>query len=237
MSNIQIIEDDEITAKQMEKVLNDAAHHVYISKSLEDAAAKFEQLPIDLIILDVFLPDGNGFSFLNLVRQIGKGRHVPIIIATSKGDREMVYEAANGGANDFIVKPFDSEDLIFRVDKHREQISTAVLRELLLSLRMSDEAIARKMSKCHPAFEKLQVFAMNYQESRLLIIVGEDIRPVSLIAMDEDALMQSVSVFIKRSSRWQKTWPHFSLNKKMIFKHGKESISDRILTAAVQLLK
>jgi CheY-like chemotaxis protein len=72
---------------------------------------------VDLILLDVQMPEMDGIQTLESIRKRSKGLMIPVIFLTSSNDRETVMEGMRLGIVDFIVKPFQREDLLFRIDR------------------------------------------------------------------------------------------------------------------------
>jgi CheY-like chemotaxis protein len=72
---------------------------------------------VDLILLDVQMPDMDGIETLEAIRKRSRGVMIPVIFLTSSNDRETVMEGMRLGIVDFIVKPFQREDLLFRIDR------------------------------------------------------------------------------------------------------------------------
>ncbi|MDU7186811.1 MAG: response regulator transcription factor, partial [Klebsiella sp.] len=85
---------------------------VYTAKSLEESRFKLENFKIDLIVLDLMLPNING---LEICRQIRQKTTTPIIIITAKSETYDKVAGLDYGADDYIVKPFDIEELLARI--------------------------------------------------------------------------------------------------------------------------
>lgn len=68
---------------------------------------------IELVIIDIQLPDGNGITLCQSLRQVSQ---VPILFLTAKDDEETIVEALNSGGDDYIVKPFRANELIARMN-------------------------------------------------------------------------------------------------------------------------
>ena len=82
-----------------------------------DALKKARTLSPDLIVLDLMLPKMDGYKVARLLKYDNRYSHIPILILSARGqdlDKEM---GKNAGANDYMVKPFDSADLISRVKR------------------------------------------------------------------------------------------------------------------------
>jgi len=78
-----------------------------------DALPQFKSLAYDLVLLDVMLPNVDGFSIAREIRQTAN--HVPFIFITAKTLRDDIVEGYKTGADDYITKPFDSEILLFKI--------------------------------------------------------------------------------------------------------------------------
>lgn len=108
-----LIEDNMRLAKFVQKGIaqrgleSDAAH------TAKDGLAAFRELEYDLVILDLGLPDKDGLELLKEIRGVNK--NVPIIILTARDALESRLEGLNGGADDYVLKPFDIDELAARV--------------------------------------------------------------------------------------------------------------------------
>ena len=110
---ILIVEDNEKVAALIVKRLKENLFVVDPVKSVDEAMAALEVVEYDLVVLDLTLPDGNGIEVLRALRK--KGKSVPVLIETARDDVTHRIEALNQGADDYIVKPFSSEELLARV--------------------------------------------------------------------------------------------------------------------------
>ncbi len=110
---ILIIEDDQILAKNLKQVLVKDGFVVDISNTSEDGSAQSEINEYDCIILDINLPDGNGFELLEELRKANN--KTPVIIVTARGQVEDKIKGLNLGADDYVPKPVDSNELIARI--------------------------------------------------------------------------------------------------------------------------
>ncbi len=80
-----------------------------------DALAMAEDSKPDLVILDMMMPEMNGFEVLSQMRQMPSLESVPVIMLTGVSERGTIREAIDAGINYYIVKPFDFHDLIAKV--------------------------------------------------------------------------------------------------------------------------
>ena len=85
---------------------------IQTAKSVKEAIATAEKNRPELAILDVMLPDGNGFDLMEQLKQKGD---YPILFLTARGEDDDKFKGFGLGADDYIVKPFLSKELLFRV--------------------------------------------------------------------------------------------------------------------------
>jgi DNA-binding response OmpR family regulator len=113
MINILLIEDDPALGRGLCINLEHEGYKVHLATHIHSALEATKRTSFELMILDLGLPDGNGFSFLKEMRKAGS--RVPVIILTAKTDIESVVEGLQSGANDYIRKPFDDRELLARI--------------------------------------------------------------------------------------------------------------------------
>jgi len=82
-----------------------------------------EQLP-DVVLLDVMMPGMDGYEVCKRLRSHYRTRHIPVILLTAKGTEEDKLEGLQGGANDYMVKPWNKRELVTRVHNHLEWART-----------------------------------------------------------------------------------------------------------------
>ena len=76
----------------------------------------FDANPIDLILLDVIMPNLNGWDTLKSIRNNEKTKHIPVIMVTSMGEEQKVVSGLKIGADDYVVKPFILPNLLARIE-------------------------------------------------------------------------------------------------------------------------
>jgi DNA-binding response OmpR family regulator len=110
---ILIVEDSEKVAALIAKRLRENLFVVDPVKTVDEAMGALEVVEYDLVVLDLTLPDGNGVEVLRSLRK--KGKSVPVLIETARDDVTPRVEALDQGADEYIVKPFSSGELLARV--------------------------------------------------------------------------------------------------------------------------
>lgn len=110
---ILIVEDNQTLAKNLKQVLVKDGFAVDTSSTREDGLAQAEINEYDCIVLDINLPDGSGFDLLADLRKAEN--KTPVIIVTARGQVEDRIKGLNLGADDYVPKPVDSNELIARI--------------------------------------------------------------------------------------------------------------------------
>lgn len=113
MSQILIAEDEARIAAFLTKGLRAAGYSTYATSSGVEAVDLVIAGEADLLVLDIGLPDIDGFSVLEQIR--GAGSPVPVIILTARTSVQDTVAALDGGADDYMPKPFRFEELLARV--------------------------------------------------------------------------------------------------------------------------
>ncbi|MDO4274638.1 MAG: response regulator transcription factor [Eubacteriales bacterium] len=110
---ILLVEDNEHVLKLNEAVLKRKNFHVLTAGTLEDTRKILEEHPaVDIAVLDILLPDGNGLEFIPELRQICAAS---VLMLTSRRDYEDMVKGLTGGADDYMTKPYRIEELQARI--------------------------------------------------------------------------------------------------------------------------
>lgn len=114
--SVLIVEDDEALAKFLRKYLELEGFVATTAGNRDEIVAGLRrQPPPDLVLLDVVLPDADGFNILMKMREHPALKSVPVLMLTAKATREAVLKGLAGGANGYITKPFQPDALIAAV--------------------------------------------------------------------------------------------------------------------------
>ena len=113
MKKLLLVEDNESILKGLTYSLEQEKFEVDVSKNVHNAKKNLDSNEYDLIILDIMLPDGNGFE---LCKYIKEQKDTPIIILTAKDEEQDVVQGFNLGADDYVIKPFRTRELISRIN-------------------------------------------------------------------------------------------------------------------------
>jgi DNA-binding response OmpR family regulator len=116
MSNPKVlyVEDEIFLAKIVSETLQSRGYEVTLESDGAKVLSKFESTKPDVCILDIMLPNKDGFSIADEIRE--KDKNVPIIFLTAKSEVNDVVNGFKTGGNDYIRKPFSMEELIVRIE-------------------------------------------------------------------------------------------------------------------------
>ena len=109
---ILVVDDDEKICQILSLYLRSKGYEVFTCQSGSKAITSFEEFSPDLVLLDVMLPGLDGWQ---VCREIRKKSNVPIIMLTAKGETFDKVLGLELGADDYVVKPFDTKEIIARV--------------------------------------------------------------------------------------------------------------------------
>lgn len=112
MSRILLVEDNESIVMGLQYLLENEGFMIKIAENVKGASRLLETDKFDLILLDIGLPDGNGFT---LCEEIKQNYRTPIIFLTAKEEENDVVRGLDLGADDYIIKPFRNRELISRM--------------------------------------------------------------------------------------------------------------------------
>ncbi len=112
---VLVVDDDEAVGKVLAALLSQDGHRATWVGSAEAALATMEKKAYDLVLSDVRMPGLSGLELLKTVRQ--RWAELPVILITAHGTVPMAVEAMRDGAADFMLKPFDREEVLFVVRK------------------------------------------------------------------------------------------------------------------------
>lgn len=122
MTKILIIDDDYMATTLIEKVLSGQGFETLaINDSTQAIHSALTYVP-DLIVLDLMMPDPDGFKVCRMLREYPRFTFTPVIIVTALDDTDSKVVAFGAGADDYLTKPFRVEDLIERVKELLDRV-------------------------------------------------------------------------------------------------------------------
>ena len=110
---VLVVEDETAISRVLQAYLSKAGYQVETAFDGEEAIRKFTSFHPDLVLLDVMLPGADGWSILQYIRQRSS---CPVIMLTALGQTKQKLAGLNQGADDYITKPFNAEEVVARVN-------------------------------------------------------------------------------------------------------------------------
>ncbi len=112
-ATILVVDDEEYIRKLISRILNDAGYAIISAASGKEALEKLGVNEVNLVLLDIKMPEMDGFQTLSLIR---KQYNIPVIMVTGMGEVTSVSDALSLGADDYVKKPFQARELIARIE-------------------------------------------------------------------------------------------------------------------------
>jgi DNA-binding response OmpR family regulator len=148
MPNLLLVEDDPNLGALLQEYLVDKGYPTHLATDGQMGWQSFVDNQYDLCIFDVMMPKKDGFSLAREVRM--SGRDVPIIFLTAKSMKEDTMQGFRVGADDYVTKPFDREELLLRIE--------AILRRYRKQPEMASEK----------SVYQIGVFSFDYSHQQLV---------------------------------------------------------------------
>lgn len=181
MSLIYIVEDDE-SIREIETIaLKNSNYIVSAFENAKEFYKKLDELVPDLILLDVMLPDESGYDIVRKLRKRPATQDIPIIMVTAKTTEMDMIKGLDGGADDYIKKPFSIMELITRV----KALLRRTAKEEPKLLKLDDLVIDHER---HVVTVNNEPVDLTYKEYELLrLLMGSQ-----GIVMTREVIMRSV---------------------------------------------
>jgi len=112
--SILIIDDDKRLRELLEDYLKEKEYKIYLCDDFSSANEILQYFLFDLVIIDRMMPSGDG---IDLIKIIKKNKNIPIIMLTAMGESEDRIQGLQYGADDYLSKPFEPEELYLRIQK------------------------------------------------------------------------------------------------------------------------
>jgi DNA-binding response OmpR family regulator len=145
-ARLLVVEDDIDIANMLKIYFTSLQYEVDVANRGRDALEKTKQVLPHLIVLDIMLPDIDGYEVCRTLRTNTRTSHIPVIFLTQKDERSDKLQGLELGADDYITKPFDIEELKLRVQgaiRRSERESLTDPRSGLPAGRLIEEQLRR----------------------------------------------------------------------------------------------
>ncbi len=115
---IMIVDDEQLIRDMLGKALSKRGHTIEEARDGEEALISIRQDPPDVILLDLMMPKLDGFDVIEALRADPKTQGVQVIVLTARASTDVLQEALEAGADDYVSKPFHIGEVAARVDAH-----------------------------------------------------------------------------------------------------------------------
>ena len=187
-SKILIIEDDLDVAEMLNAYFRVQGYDVFTVNWGEDGVRSCQTIHPDLVILDIRLPDIDGYEVARRLRGDRRTAEVPIIFLTEKRDRQDRLQGLEIGADDYITKPFDVQELRLRVRNALKRVSQGSLTNPVTGLpegALVDEKLSEVVGKDGVAALFVSIENMDYFREAYGFVASDDVlRAISLIIVN-----------------------------------------------------
>lgn len=112
---VLLIDDEQFYFKLIQKKIKESEYELEYAKSSSEGLAKISSFDPELLIVDLMLPDMDGFQILERLQRDPKFGTIPVIVITAKDELDQKLKAFELGADDYLVKPFQPEELVARM--------------------------------------------------------------------------------------------------------------------------
>jgi twitching motility two-component system response regulator PilH len=117
MATILIVDDSATMMEGHKRILEKQGHTVHSAEDGEQGVARAIELQPDLILMDVVMPNMNGFQATRKITKDAATKHIPVVIVTSKDQETDIMWGKRQGASDYLIKPADEQQLKETVEK------------------------------------------------------------------------------------------------------------------------
>ncbi len=187
-SKILIIEDDLDVAEMLNAYFRVQGYDVFTVNWGEDGVRSCQTIHPDLVILDIRLPDIDGYEVARRLRGDRRTAEVPIIFLTEKRDRQDRLQGLEIGADDYITKPFDVQELRLRVRNALKRVSQGSLTNPVTGLpegALVDEKLSEVVGKDGVAALFVSIENMDYFREAYGFVASDDVlRAISLMIVN-----------------------------------------------------
>lgn len=139
---ILLVDDNNNNLKVLGAVLSSRSYRIALASNGEECMDFVDKQVPDLIFLDIMMPGQNGFEVCKRLKDNPKTKHVPIVFISALANPQHITKAFESGGVDYLVKPFDKEDLLARAKVHlRIKNEMSELKQTIATLKQEIEQL------------------------------------------------------------------------------------------------
>jgi len=151
--DILIVDDTAANLKLLSKMLTDSGYRVRAARSGAHALAAVQAAPPDLILLDIVMPEMDGYEVCRHLKEDERTRDIPVLFISALGEVKDKVKAFTAGGVDYVTKPFQAEEVLARVRTH------LALRNLTRQLQEANAELAQRVEELEERNAELDAFA------------------------------------------------------------------------------
>ena len=198
MVRILLVEDDEILLDLISEYLSENGYDVTTSNNAKDALDLAYEQNFDLLILDVKLPKGDGFSLLSSLRELGVS--APSIFTTSLNTIDDLEKGYKSGCDDYLKKPFELKELLIRIQallkrNFSHNNDEKVVISIELSFHPQSKILSKNGEKISISSKESDLLALFLQNKGKILTKDEIFNKIW--KFDEEPSELSLRVYIK----------------------------------------
>jgi two-component system KDP operon response regulator KdpE len=148
-ARVLVVDDEPQIVRGLKVILTNAGYRVEEATTKREALDAVSVRPPDAIVLDLVLPDGDGIEVCTKIRRWSQ---VPVVVLSAVGDEHQKVRALDAGADDYVTKPFGSEELLARmraVLRRRSEEGDSKVRAADLEIDLADRSVRRGGEEIH----------------------------------------------------------------------------------------
>lgn len=187
-SRLLVVEDDNDISNMLKIYFNGLGYEVDVAPRGLEALEKTRQVLPHLIVLDIMLPDIDGYEVCRSLRKSTRTSHIPVIFLTQKDERSDKLQGLELGADDYITKPFDIEELKLRVQgaiRRSEREALTDPRSGLPAGRLIEEQLRLTIRQKGWAFMDIRINHFDQFKDVYGFVAGDDVLRFAAMLMSE----------------------------------------------------
>ncbi len=187
-SRLLVVEDDSDISNMLKIYFTGLGFEVDVAPRGSDALEKTRQVLPHLIVLDIMLPDIDGYEVCRTLRTNTRTSHIPVIFLTQKDERSDRLQGLELGADDYITKPFDIEELKLRVQgaiRRSERESLTDPRSGLPDGRLIEEQLRRTIRETGWAYMDARINFFDQFKDVYGFVAGDDVLRFAAMVIGE----------------------------------------------------
>jgi DNA-binding NtrC family response regulator len=177
--SVLVVDDIPANRNLLRETLEPAGYEVLLATDGETAVKVAQRAHPDLVLLDVVMPGMDGFAVCHQLKQLNGTRSIPVIFLTARDETRSVIQGFEAGGVDYIIRPFQAEEVLARVRTHLENHR---LTRAVIAQKEELEAINRRLREEIERREQAED-SLQLADERLLLIAAQEARRWSLDAL------------------------------------------------------